>query len=91
MDALRELWTAAGLEAVDARDHGATHVRRVRRVLVDEHGTTGTMGQLLGRMTQADAERLKDRVRASLAADPRAASTCGARADAIKGRVPTRA
>jgi SAM-dependent methyltransferase len=90
MDALRELWTAAGLEAVEAREIAA------QRTFVDfeefwstSTGTTGTMRQLLGTMTQADAERLKERVRASLPADPQGRIVCGARANAIKGRVPT--
>ena len=58
MDALRELWTAEGLEAVEAREIAA------QRTFVDfeefwstSTGTTGTMRQLLGTMTQADAER----------------------------------
>jgi ubiquinone/menaquinone biosynthesis C-methylase UbiE len=90
MNALRELWTAAGLEAVETREIAA------QRTFVDfeefwstSTGTTGTMRQLLGTMTQADAERLKERVRASLPADPQGRITCGARANAIKGRVPT--
>ena len=39
-------------------------------------------------MAQADAERLKERARARLPADPQGRITYGARANAIKGRVP---
>jgi ubiquinone/menaquinone biosynthesis C-methylase UbiE len=89
MDALRDLWTAAGLEEVEAREIA------VRRTFADfeefwsmSTATTGTMRQLLATMAQADAVQLKERVRARLPADPQGRITYGARANAIKGRVP---
>jgi SAM-dependent methyltransferase len=86
---MRRLWESAGLEAVETREIA------VRRTFADfdaywDSSTTGaSMRPTLAAMTGGDIERLRARVRARLAADGGGPVTCPARANAIKGRLPT--
>jgi ubiquinone/menaquinone biosynthesis C-methylase UbiE len=86
IEALRELWTGAGLEAVETREI------TVRRTFadVDDLWTTALLGPSIGPMIAAmppgDAEQLKARVRARLPADEAGRITYPARANAVKGR-----
>jgi SAM-dependent methyltransferase len=88
VDALRDLWTGAGLEAVETREI------TVQRTFADfdELWTTSVAGSLLKQTVAAmpadDVELLKNRVRAKLPPDAAGRITCGARANAIKGSVP---
>jgi ubiquinone/menaquinone biosynthesis C-methylase UbiE len=87
MEALRELWTSAGLEAVETREI------TVRRTFADfdDFWTTsllGSVGATIATMAAGDVELLKTRVRARLPADAAGRITYGARANAVKGRVP---
>jgi ubiquinone/menaquinone biosynthesis C-methylase UbiE len=88
MEALRDLWTGAGLEAVETREI------TVQRTFADfdDFWTTTLLGSSIGptvaAMAPADVELLKTRVRARLPADAAGRITYGARANAIKGRVP---
>jgi len=88
MDALRELWTNAGLEAVETREIA------VQRTFADfdDFWITSLGSSLLGpavaAMAAADVETLKARVRARMPADAKGRITYGARANAVKGRVP---
>jgi SAM-dependent methyltransferase len=88
IEALRGLWTGAGLEAVETREIA------VQRTFADfdDVWTTCLMGASVGAtvatMNPADVESLKARVRARLPADAEGRITYGARANAVKGRVP---
>ena len=88
IDALRELWTGAGLKAVETREI------TVQRTFVDfdDFWTTSLLGPSVGptlaAMASADVELLKTRVRARLPTDTTGRITYGARANAVKGQVP---
>jgi SAM-dependent methyltransferase len=88
MENLRTLWTGAGLDRIETREI------TVQRTFADFDDFWNTM--LLGAsikatvatMTQDQLERLKKAVRMRLVADHGNPITTGARANAIKGRVP---
>ena len=83
-----DLWTGAGLEAVETREI------TVQRTFADfdDFWTTSLLAAsvrpTIAAMASGDVERLKARVRARLPADAAGRITYGARANAIKGRVP---
>jgi ubiquinone/menaquinone biosynthesis C-methylase UbiE len=87
-EALRSLWTGAGLAAVETREIA------VRRTFADfdEFWTTKlkfpSIAPVVGALPAADVEALKSRVRAALPADAEGRITYGARANAVKGRLP---
>jgi ubiquinone/menaquinone biosynthesis C-methylase UbiE len=89
LDAMRDLWTKAGLEAVETREI------TVQRDFADfdEFWTANAMGpglsSLLAAMPSGDVDRLKARLRTRLIADSAGRITCEARANAAKGRLPT--
>jgi ubiquinone/menaquinone biosynthesis C-methylase UbiE len=88
MEALSNLWTSAGLEAVETRE---IMVQRTFADFDDFWTTTMTgsnFGRTIAAMTPADAALLKTRVQARLPADAMGRITYGARANAVKGRVP---
>ena len=88
MQALRGVWTVAGLEAVETREI------TVQRTFAnfDDFWTTEikspAAAPTVAAMASADLETLKSRVRARLPADTEGRITYGARAHAIKGRLP---
>jgi SAM-dependent methyltransferase len=88
LDALEALWTGAGLEDI------ATREIAVERTFADfdDYWTTifggPSVGPKLAAMAPADLALLKARMRARLPADAAGRITYGARANAIKGRVP---
>jgi ubiquinone/menaquinone biosynthesis C-methylase UbiE len=85
---MRELWAAAGLEAVQTREI------TVQRTFADfeDFWTTGMLGTsirpVIAAMSAADVESLKARVRARLPSDVAGRITYEARANAVKARVP---
>ena len=87
MDAMRDLWAGAGLEAIETREIA------VQRSFADfdEFWTTSvtgaTVAQTIAATSPADLATLKARVRARLPGDAAGRITYGARANAIKGRV----
>jgi hypothetical protein len=89
IDAMQRFWTDAGLEAVD------TEQIAVQRTFADfdDYWTTifggPSVGSKLAAMTSDDLALLRGRMRARLAADADGRITYGARANAIKGRVPS--
>ena len=89
MDALRELWAMAGVEAVETREI------TVQRTFADfdDYWTTVHLGPSVGAslhaMASADGAHLKHRVRTSLATDAAGRITIDARANAVQGRVPS--
>ena len=88
VEVLRSLWIDAGLDAVALREI------TVQRTFVDfeDFWTTSmmaaTVSQAITAMASGDAELLKMRMRARLPADVAGRITHGARANAIRGRVP---
>ncbi len=87
-DRMRELWTGAGLEAIETRQIVA---RRTFADLDDfwaSSTATGSIRPLLAAMSTADIEQLKAKVRIRLTLDAQGRVTHEARANAIKGRVP---
>ena len=88
-EALRELWAAAGLEAIETR---RIDVQRHFADFDDFWATSllsSSIGATVAAMTAADVARLKERVRERLPADAAGRIACGACANAIKGRRPT--
>ena len=87
--ALRELWTGAGLTAVETRE---ITVERTYRDF-DEFWTTSIRGSpsfsaAVAAMPQDDIAQLKKRVRDKLPTDAAGRLVRSARANAVKGRVP---
>ena len=87
--AMGDLWTRAGLEAVETRDIS------VRRTFADfDHFwttsvTASSIASTVATITPGDVDALKGRVRLRLPADAEGRITYGARAHAAKGLVPT--
>ena len=87
IDALRELWSHAGLEAIETRPIS------VQRTFAsfDDYWTTilgaPSAGPKLAAMSSADLALLKARMRAQLPSDADGRITCGGRANAVRGRV----
>lgn len=87
-EALRDVWTGAGLEAVETRE---ISVQRTFADFDDFWTTTlrgSSVGPTIAAMTSGDVELLKTQVRARLPSGPAGGITYGARANAVKGRVP---
>jgi len=89
LDAMRSLWTGAGLNAVETREI------TVQRTFADfdDYWTTifggPSVGPKLAAMASGDLALLKTRMRVRLPGDATGRITCSARANAIKGSVPT--
>jgi len=88
MDALRDLWAGADLQAVETREI------TVQRTFVDfdDYWTTilggPSVGTGLSAMAPGEGARLKARMRERLSADAAGRITYTARANAIQGRTP---
>ena len=88
MEALRTLWTGAGLTAVETREITVSRTFSD----FDEFWTISLLGAslrpLVAAMPPDDLERLKTRVQARLPPDAAGRITYPAHANAVKGRVP---
>jgi SAM-dependent methyltransferase len=88
IDILRDLWNGAGLDSVVTREID------VHRTFADfdDYWTTilggASVSAKLAAMGPEDLAILKERMRAHLPADATGRITCGARANAVSGRVP---
>jgi SAM-dependent methyltransferase len=88
IDAMRDLWTDAGLDAVETREI------TVQRTFADfdDFWTTSLVGASIGpivaAMSPGDSDRLKSGVRVRLPPDAAGRITYSSRANAVKGRVP---
>ena len=88
MEAMRGLWTGAGLDAVETREI------TVQRTFADfdDYWTAilggPSVGPSLAAMASEDLALLQARMRARLPADATGHITCRARANAVKGHVP---
>jgi ubiquinone/menaquinone biosynthesis C-methylase UbiE len=88
MDNLRQLWTGAGIEAIETRE---ITVRRSFADFEDFWSTTITsasVAPMIADLSSTEAERLKTLVRERLPADAAGRITYSARTNAIKGRRP---
>ena len=88
LEAMLELWTGAGLEAVETRP---ITVQRTFASFDDYWATIlggPSLAPKLATMSAADLAQLRDRMRARLPADATGRITYSARAHAVKGRVP---
>ncbi len=88
LEALRALWTGAGLEAAETRE---ITVERTFADFDDFWATnlkSSSVGPVVSAMPAGDVARLKARVRARLPEDAAGRITCRARANAVKGRLP---
>ena len=88
LEAMQELWTGAGLDAVEIRPI------TVQRTFADfdEYWSTirggPSLAPRLATMSAADLAQLRERMRARLIADAAGRISYSARAHAVKGRVP---
>jgi SAM-dependent methyltransferase len=88
IEALRDLWTDAGLEVVETREI------TVQRTFADfdDYWTTSLLGPSIGPTVAAmgsdEAKLLKTRLRGRMSADAAGRITYSGRANAVKGRVP---
>lgn len=88
MEALRDLWTSAGLQDVETREI------TVQRVFTDfddfwiSSTNTGSLRPTLAAMPADDVENIKSRLRVRLPVNAAGRISYDARANAIKGRVP---
>ena len=88
MEALRNLWTGAGLDAVETREI------TVQRTFADfdDFWATSLLGPsirpMIAAMAPDDVELLRTRVHARLPADAAGRISYSARANAVRGRVP---
>jgi hypothetical protein len=86
---MRALWTNAGLDAIETRQIA------VERTYADfdDFWNTSLLGSSIAptvaAMAPGDVATLRSRVCARLPADGSGRITCGASANAVKGRVPT--
>jgi ubiquinone/menaquinone biosynthesis C-methylase UbiE len=88
MDAMRALWTDAGLENVETREIAVERTFSDFEDFWTITALSSSMRPTLAKMTSGDIERVKTRVREKLAPDSSGRITCRAWANAAKGRVP---
>jgi ubiquinone/menaquinone biosynthesis C-methylase UbiE len=88
IDALRDLWTGAGLDAIE------THEIPIQRTFesFDDFWTSsllgGGVGPVIAAMPSSDVELLKTRVRSRLPTDATGHVTVNALANAVRGHMP---
>ena len=87
-DDMRRLWMGAGLEAVETRVIDVQRTFAGFEAYWETALLAGSVGPAVKALPSRDADALKNRMRAKLAADAAGRITCGAFANAVKGRVP---
>ncbi len=88
MEALRDTWAAAGLEAVETREITVDRTFADFEAFWASSTAMGHMRSMLEGLTADDLEQFKQRVKARLSVDASGRVTHQARANAIRGRVP---
>jgi len=88
MEALHDLWTGAGLEAVETREITVHRTFADFDEFWETNLKSATLGPIVAAMASSDVESLKSRVRARLPADSMGRITYSARAHAAKGVQP---
>ncbi len=89
IEALRDLWTAAGLSSVDTNEYAVQRSYDDFEDLWTTSTLTSSVAPKFKTMPPADVEALKARMQACFLADASGRITCRARVTAVKGRVPT--
>jgi len=85
LEALQDLWTGAGLEAVEVREIAVTRTFADFDDFWAINTKSPIIAPTLAAMPSVDVERLKGHVRTGLPADSQGHITCAARAHAVKG------
>ena len=85
---MRELWTNAGLDAVETRELTVTRSFDDFEQWWQTTLKAASIAPAIAAMSTDDAERLKNLVRAKLSVNEGGRLSCSARANAIKGRRP---
>jgi SAM-dependent methyltransferase len=88
MEALRGLWSGAGLEAVETREIAVQRTFSDFDTFWNTSVTGSNAARALTTLTPGELELFKSRVRARLPVDASGRITYGAHANAVKGRVP---
>lgn len=88
MQALRNLWSGAGLEAVETREITVHQSFADFDEFWNLKAKASTVASTIAAMNAGDADKLKQRVRKRLEGDAEGRVGYDARANAIKGRVP---
>jgi ubiquinone/menaquinone biosynthesis C-methylase UbiE len=88
LEAMRDLWTRAGLQAVETREITVSRSFNDFEDFWSQSTLTGSTRPMIAAMQPADIEQVKARVQARMMADAQGRITHTARANAVKGRVP---
>jgi SAM-dependent methyltransferase len=86
MEALQELWSNAGIEAVETREISVERTFKDFDAFWSISALGSSVAATLAGMSSSDIEGLRSRVRARLIVDAAGRIKVGARANAIKGR-----
>jgi SAM-dependent methyltransferase len=89
IDAMRALWTGAGLDSVETCKFTVHRTYDDFDDLWTTSSLTASVAPKIAAMSPSDVEVLMARMRARSPADASGRITCSARATAVKGRVPT--
>ena len=84
------MWIDCGLLDVDTSEITVQRTFRDFEAFWDIARTGPRVESRLGKMTPSDVQTLRERLQTRLPADAGGRVTCHARANAVKGRVPTR-
>jgi SAM-dependent methyltransferase len=88
IEAMRELWTAAGLSSVETCEFTVNRTYDDFDDLWTTSSMTASVAPKFGAMPPADVAVLKSRLRDRSPADASGRITCSARVFAVKGRLP---
>ncbi len=88
MGVLRSLWSEAGLESIETKNIVVERTFSDFEEFWSISITGSSIAPMIAAMSVADLDRLKTRVREKLPPDSKGRITCGAHANAVKGRVP---
>jgi ubiquinone/menaquinone biosynthesis C-methylase UbiE len=88
LEAMRDLWTRAGLQAVETREITVSRSFDNFEDFWSQSTLTGSTRPMLAAMQPADIAQVKARVQARMTADAHGRITHTARANAVQGRVP---
>jgi len=87
-EAMRDLWSAAGLSSVETNEYTVHRMYDDFEDLWATSSLTASIAPKLGGMPPADVEVLKSRMRARCPSDASGRIACSAHVTAVKGQVP---
>ena len=88
IDVMRELWTAAGFRDIETREIAVQNTYASFDDFFADSLLIPSIGPAVKTMAAGEVDALKKRVRDKLRPDAQGRITAGARANAVKGRVP---